>query len=80
MKIETTYENLSYYKKSTDYTIECEVDEGKFIKLDFCKWVVEGEHEATDNGTDFDEASQKIYDGLDEEVQTEIDDYMLELN
>ena len=79
MNIETTYENLAYYKRAKDYTIECEVGEGKFIKLDLCKWQVEGDHEATDSGTDFDEASQKIYDELDEEVQTEIDDYILEL-
>jgi len=79
MNIETTYENLGYYRKSKDYTIECEIDEGKFIHLEFSKWQVEGDHEATDAGYDFDEDSQKIYDELDEEVQTDIDDYILEL-
>lgn len=87
MKIKTTEEYVSYYRKSTEYTIEFEVptvlwttgEKGKEkIQLSFCKWVVESDNEI-DNGCDFDEASQKIYDSLDEEVQTEIDDYILEL-
>ena len=82
MKIETTNEYCSYYRKSIEYTIEFEIQTGhkqkEKIQLSFCKWVVEGDLES-DNGTDFDEASQKIYDELDEEVQAEIDDYILEL-
>lgn len=78
MKIETTNEYCSYFRRANEYTIECEVDENKFIKLDLTKWVVDSDNE-TDNGFDFDEDSQKIYDELDEEVQTEIDDYILEL-
>ena len=37
----------------------------KELSVDICKEV--------------DEASQKIYDSLDEDIQTEIDDYILEL-
>ena len=79
MKIEKTKEYCTYFRRADEYEIECEVGEGKTVKLCFCKWKVESDDE-TDAGTDFDETSQKIYDGLDEELQTEIDDYMLELN
>jgi hypothetical protein len=78
MKIETTNEYCSYFRRATDYIIEFKVPKGEEVELSFCKWVVESDIE-TDNGTDFDEESQKIYDSLPEEVQTEIDDYILEL-
>ena len=78
MKIETTKNYCSYFRRADEYEIECEIGEGKTIKLCFTKWKVESDSE-TDAGIDFDEASQKIYDGLDEECQEIIDDYILEI-
>ena len=78
MKIETTKEYCSYFRRADEYEITVELDKDNTVELSFCKWVVDSDNE-TDNGCDFDEASQKIYDSLDEEVQTEIDDYILEI-
>lgn len=82
MKIETTQSYCSYFRETYEYTIEFEIQTGhkqkEKIQLSFCKWKIESDAE-TDAGTDFDEASQKIYDELDEEIQIEIDDYILEL-
>jgi len=82
MKITTTEEYISYQRISREYTIEFEIKTGhkqkEKVQLSFCKWVYESEDD-NDAGTDFDEASQTIYDSLDEEVQAEIDDYILEL-
>ena len=78
MKIKITEEYCSYFRRTNEYKIECEISKGKIIELSFCKWIVESDNE-TDNGTDFDETSQKIYDKLDEEQQIEIDDFLIEL-
>lgn len=78
MEIKITNEVCNYYRISKDFTIEFEVVAEHVIELEFNKWQVESDYE-TDNGCDFTEESQKIYDSLTEEQQTEIDDFILDI-
>ena len=78
MKIETIQNYCSYFRRADEYTISCEIEKGKVVELSFCSWKVESDSE-TDAGVDFDKKSQAIYDSLDEELQIEIDDYIIDL-
>jgi hypothetical protein len=78
MKIKTINEVLVSHKVSKDFIIEAEISKGNFVELELNKWAYEDNIEV-DADWEFTEESQKIYDSLDEEIQTEIDDYILEI-
>jgi len=82
MKIEITNENLVSYRVSKDFEITFEIQTGKKekeeITLTLNKWALESDNEI-DNDWNFDEESRKIYDQLDEDIQSEIDDFVLEI-
>ncbi len=74
MKIEIVNENLVEIRKSKDY--ELQINDGEIITIN--KWIVECDREVDNdwniiNGKD-------IYDKLDDDMQIEIDDFVMDIN
>lgn len=77
--IETVESYISTYNITRTCTITVKRSKSKPVKITFYKWVFD-DGISCDSDVNFDEESKKIYDSLDEDTQSEIDDYIAEIS